>query len=99
MTSFDEFVKQVELEAEQEGPAAVAQLAELRSRYTLARDLLTLRKGAGMTQTQLAEVSGIAQADISRIERGEGNPTEATLAALAKPLGSQLRLVPVLQPA
>ena len=95
MSSFDDFIEEIEREAEREGPVAVAELENLRSRYMFARDLLALRKRKGITQTQLAEDSGIAQPDISLIERGEGNPTVATLNALAKPLGGRLGLVPL----
>jgi ribosome-binding protein aMBF1 (putative translation factor) len=47
----------------------------------------------GMTQRHLAELSGVPQADISRIERGGGNPTEATLQRLAGALERRLSLV------
>src|SRR5215470_7066896 len=47
----------------------------------------------GLTQRQLADLSGISQADISRFERGGGNPTQETLQRLAGALDRQLRLV------
>jgi ribosome-binding protein aMBF1 (putative translation factor) len=47
----------------------------------------------GLTQRQLADLSGVPQADISRIERGGGNPTEATLQRLAGALERRLSLV------
>jgi transcriptional regulator with XRE-family HTH domain len=40
-----------------------------------------------MTQRELARASGIDQAEISRIERGQANPTVQTLQALGAPLG------------
>jgi transcriptional regulator with XRE-family HTH domain len=66
--------------------------AEIR-RFDLAGQLLSLRLDAGVSQQQLAEVSGISQADISRYERGVGNPTRATIDALAVALGAHLELV------
>jgi transcriptional regulator with XRE-family HTH domain len=42
---------------------------------------------------ELSEQSGVRQADISRIERGAGNPTEATLQRLASALEKRLELV------
>ncbi len=66
--------------------------AEMR-RFDLAGQLLSLRLDAGVTQQQLAEQSGISQADISRYERGLGNPTRATIDALAVALGAHLELV------
>jgi DNA-binding XRE family transcriptional regulator len=62
-------------------------------RFDLAGQLLSLRLDAGITQKQLAEASGISQADISRYERGLGNPTRATIDALAVALGAHLELV------
>lgn len=50
------------------------------------------RKAAGLTQRQLAAKSSIQQADISRIEAGDANPTLATIAALAYALGAELAL-------
>jgi len=46
-----------------------------------------------LTQKQLAAASGIDQAEISRIERGQTNPTASTLAALLAPLGARLGIV------
>jgi DNA-binding XRE family transcriptional regulator len=51
------------------------------------------RVDRGLTQIELSEVTGISQADISRIERGAGNPTEATLQRLATALERRLELV------
>lgn len=62
-------------------------------RFDLAGQLLSLRLDADVTQQQLAERSGISQADISRYERGLGNPTRATIDALAVALGAHLELV------
>lgn len=56
----------------------------------LAYQLLLARKSANVTQKQLAEVTGIYQADISKIERGIGNPSLMTLNRLAEGLGMQL---------
>jgi predicted transcriptional regulator len=66
--------------------------AEMR-RFDLAGQLLSLRLDAGVTQQELAARSGISQADISRYERGLGNPTRATIDALAVVLGAHLELV------
>lgn len=46
----------------------------------------------GLTQTQLAEVTGITQADISRLENGTANPSLKTLKRLAAGLGMTLKL-------
>jgi transcriptional regulator with XRE-family HTH domain len=72
--------------------------AEMR-RFDLAGQLLSLRFDAGVTQQQLAERSSISQADISRYERGLGNPTRATIDALAVALGAHMELVRNSEPA
>jgi len=65
--------------------------AEMR-RFDFAGQLLALRLDAGLTQQQLAVRTGISQADVSRYERGLGNPTRTTIEALAAGLGARLQL-------
>ena len=50
------------------------------------------RAAAGISQKQLAALSGIDQSDISKIERGIANPSVATLDRIAKALGGQLKI-------
>ena len=50
------------------------------------------RKRQHLTQKQLSELTGIAQADISRMENGTANPSIKTLQRLAVALGMQLKL-------
>lgn len=54
------------------------------------------RLAAGLSQTELARLSGIKQSAISLIESGKGQdgPTYRVLHALFKPLGLTLALVP-----
>jgi len=70
---------------------------ELRKRFEAAIELglqfHDARVACGLSQRELAERSGVRQADISRIERGAGNPTEATLHRLASALDKRLELV------
>lgn len=91
-TSFDEFMQEIEDEALTEGPEAVAELEALHAHFALAREVVQLRRGQGLTQIELATRSRVPQSEISRIERGAANPTVATLAALGKPLGATLHL-------
>lgn len=49
----------------------------------IARALVEARQMKHVTQQQLAERTGIAQADISRLENGNSNPTLRTLQRLA----------------
>ena len=64
-----------------------------RAACAFGRVILEARKARGLRQTELAELAGIAQADISRIERGQIAPTTPTLLKLAEALGAQIQLV------
>lgn len=90
-TEFHDFVREVE---EGSTPEERRELEAARARFKIGARVLQQRLSAGFTQQQLASASGIAQADISRIERGQANPTAETLQALAGPLGVTLDLVP-----
>ncbi len=61
--------------------------------YNIAMQIVALRESAGLTQVELAERTGISQADISRIERGATSPTAKTLQRIADALGAEVRLV------
>ena len=63
-----------------------------RNEYSVTRALIAARIASNMTQKELAEKSGIRQSNISRIENGTCSPTIATLQALAKGLGMELRV-------
>jgi DNA-binding XRE family transcriptional regulator len=88
MSDFDRLMHDIEQEATAEGPEAVAQLRSFDSRFHIAGQLLALRRRRGITQRRLSELSGIQQADISRIERGETQPTTVTASRLAQALGA-----------
>ena len=45
----------------------------------VANEIVTIRKSIGMSQSQLAMISGIDQSDISKIERGVANPSLQTI--------------------
>ncbi|HZB07556.1 MAG TPA: XRE family transcriptional regulator [Rubrobacter sp.] len=49
-----------------------------------------LRRGRGLTLEELAESSGVSRAMISKLERGEKNPTLVVVAKLAEGLGVTL---------
>ena len=48
------------------------------------------RNARAWTQSTLGERAGVTQATVSTLERGEGNPTMATVLALAAALGLSL---------
>lgn len=58
----------------------------------LAARLTDARNRIGITQKQLAEKTGIYQADISKIERGLSNPSISTLQRLAEGMGLQIEV-------
>ena len=51
-----------------------------------------MRKEKGLTQKQLADKTGIAQSDISKLETGNANPSLKTLQRLASGMGMVLRI-------
>jgi transcriptional regulator with XRE-family HTH domain len=91
---FDDLMHEIEDETRRAGPKAMRDAAALRASYRLAVSVIELRRKAGLSQRQLAARSGVQQADISRIEAGDANPTLATIAALAYALGTEVSLEP-----
>lgn len=85
------------LEEQLQDPAFRAEWDALEPEYQIIKAVLEGRKANHLTQKQLAEITGITQADISRIENGSANPSLRTLERLAEGLGMRLRLefVPV----
>lgn len=53
-------------------------------RQLVGRNFARIRQGKGLTQEQVAEISGFSQQYISGLERGHRNPTVATLFELAQ---------------
>lgn len=91
-STFKDYVEEVERNASQDEERL---LDESRQRFGIGAKLLERRLAAGMTQRQLSIASNIDQAEISRIERGQANPTAQTLQALGAPLGVTLDLSPL----
>ena len=62
--------------------------------------ILEGRQSRNLTQEQLAEATGINQANISRLENGTANPSLRTLKRLAEGMGMELKLefIPRVQP-
>ena len=69
----------------------------LEPEYQIIKAMLDTRNEKAMTQKQLADITGIPQADISRLENGNANPSLKTLQRLADGMGMKLKLefVPV----
>lgn len=73
-----------EVEDESEAAGEMAALEAYGEHFRLALAVIQLRKRQHWTQLQLSKASGVQQSEISRIERGQGNPTYRTLQALAQ---------------
>jgi transcriptional regulator with XRE-family HTH domain len=58
----------------------------------IAYKLTVAREQSKLTQKELSEKTGIYQADISKLERGIGNPSILTLKRLAEGMGMELNI-------
>ena len=56
----------------------------------MSKEIQRVRAEANLTQKELADLTGIDQSDISKIERGISNPTVSTLERIASALGAKL---------
>ena len=54
--------------------------------------MIDARHASGLTQKELAERTGIAQGDISKLEKGNANPSLKTLKRLADGMGMTLKI-------
>ena len=75
-----------------ECPEVKEEYDALGPQYEIIRAEIKSRKAAGMTQKELAERMGTAQANISRFESGNYNPTLAFLQKMARSLGKTLKI-------
>lgn len=64
----------------------------LDSEFAIIQAMIDARKSSGLTQKQLAEKTGIAQSDISKLETGNANPTLKMLQRLADGMEMSIRL-------
>ena len=87
MTNFKDFL------AEQlEDPEIRAEWDALQPEFAIVQAMIDARKKSGLTQKQLADKTGIAQSDISKLETGNANPSLKTLQRLASGMGMVLRI-------
>lgn len=73
-------------------PSFKAKWDALQPELTIAQAMIDARKESGLTQKQLSERTGIAQADISKLERGNANPSLRTLQRLAAGMGMNVKI-------
>ena len=87
MSNFNDYLSQ-----KMKDPAFKAESDALEPEFSIIQAMIDARKASGLTQQQLAEKTGIAQADISKLENGSANPSLRTLRRLAAGMGMQLKL-------
>ena len=64
----------------------------LQPECAIIQAMIEARQRSGLTQKELSERTGIAQGDISKLERGNANPSLRTLQRLAAGMGMILHL-------
>ena len=87
MSNFNDYLSQ-----KMKDPAFKAEYDALEPEFSIIQAMIDARKASGLTQQQLAEKTGISQADISKLENGSANPSLRTLRRLAAGMGMQLKL-------
>ena len=60
--------------------------------FQIIKAILDGRKEKNLTQKQLSELTGINQADISKIEKGNANPSVKTLQRLAAGMDMNVKI-------
>ena len=84
---FDDFLKE-----QLKDPEFKKEYDALQPEHTIIQAIIDARKKNGMTQKELSENTGISQGDISKLERGNANPSLLTLQRLAAGMGMVLRI-------
>ena len=87
MTNFNDFVAE-----QKKNPEFKKEYDALEPEFSIVQAMLDARKASGLTQKELADKTGIAQGDISKLENGSANPALKTLQRLAAGMGMQLKL-------
>ena len=80
------------LEKQLQDPEFKKEWDDLEPEYNMMQAIVDARKRSNLTQKELAERTGIDQADISKLENGNANPTLAVLKRLADGMGMVLKL-------
>lgn len=71
MKDFDRLIEDIEKEAINEGAEAVRHLEEVRADFSLASELIFLRRAQKITQKKLSMDSGIPQSEKSAASKSE----------------------------
>ena len=62
----------------------------LEDEFRLAKEMITARSRAGLTQSEVAERMHTSQSTVARLESGKGNPSRETLKRFAEATGTRL---------
>ena len=87
MKKFDDF-----LEEQMQNQEFKKEYDDLQPEFDVIRAIVDARTSQNLTQKQLAEKTGINQADISKLENGTRNPTLNLLKRLADGMGMSLKI-------
>ena len=74
-------------------PAFAAEYEAMAAQYELARQVISARLDKGLTQRQLAALVGTSQANISKLEHAELNPSLDFVQKVAGGLGKKLAVI------
>ena len=74
-----------------ENPEFAEAYEEVQPELVIMKAMVDARSSLGLTQQQLADRTGIAQAEISKLENGTRNPSIKLLQRLAEGLGCTLK--------
>jgi len=73
-------------------PVVKGEYEALKPEYEVVKTIISQRIKRGWSQTELAKAVGSRQPVISRLERGEGNPSLSTLHKIARALDLSLEV-------
>ena len=79
-------------EIQMENPEFVKEYESIQPEMDVIRAIIEARTSQNITQKELAERTGINQADISKLENGTRNPSVNLLKRLADGLGMVLKI-------
>ena len=80
------------LKQQMQNPEFRAEYEALEPEFAIMQAMIDARKQAGLTQKELSERAGIAQSDISKLERGNANPSLRTMQRLANAMDMRLKV-------
>ena len=80
------------LDKQLECPEFKKEYDALEPEFAIIQAIIDARRSAGLTQKELAERTGIAQGDISKLENGNANPSVKTLKRIAEAMGKTLKI-------